>query len=439
VELKEIHILNNVLHDLLSEAAQNSLKLKIGSEKEYAKFLSALLEVVIGKNKSLPLKDILNLVGIAHIEPALLQKTNDIIEEIADQHFKGYNSEYTKWLQNTNNEIFSIHLAFIKETKSGIIQSERESLKSKLANIEKLDAFEFEENDIRSGIKLVERARIKEHFNQLYSQLRKAQVQSPKKSRFAILFSLVIVSSIVFAIVNPTVRHFIVEQYHKLIDKPHENEGATESTTQQVQALPSIADSTTVHSTDTIQEKSKQGDGKKGVIEKIKVKKDSLKKESKKTDNITSEIAHSSFDNADYGNNAEKVYENYFITNKKKLNPIEGFWLLNVKEKSNSVNSFKMKSAIVQIAKNKFELIHLNNEGTIEKLPYSMYFEFVSALEGYNFIIQLDNKTIFKSKATLQAKEGILLFESEYDARHFYPKNKEEMVKCKVSGYKKLK
>ena len=434
MELKEIHILNNTLHGLLTMAAQNTLKQKIGSEKEYAKFLIALLDVVIGKRSSPSLKDILSLLGISHIQNDLQQESTNIIEEIADLHFKGYNSDYTKWLQEHKNETFAIHLAFLKETKSGISQTERDSLKNKLVNIDKIDAFEFEEKDIRSGIKLNERIQLKRHFNELYTEFRIVGVAAPKKRKLILAISILFASSIVFAFVNPSIRHFILKEYHKLIDAPKENDKSSEIKLKSAQALPVNFDtiSTKINSVDSSLIKSTLNNKIDNEMEmhrhnKTKHKKDSAKLSVVNTDNFNDENELKT----------EKYYDAYFNENQKKLNSIEGFWLLNVKDKSNTANGFKMKSAIVRIAKNKFELVHLNNEGNIEKLPYNMYFQLVSVLEGYNFTIQVDNKTTFKSIATLQVKEGLLIFESEYDARHFNPKNRKEMVKCKVNAFKK--
>jgi len=435
VELKEIHILNNVLQGLLTKTAQNTLKQKIGSEKEYAKFLIALLDVVIGKRSSPSLKDILSLLGISHIQNDLQQESTNIIEEIADLHFKGYNSEYTKWLQEHKNETFAIHLAFLKETKSGISQTERDSLKNKLVNIDKLDAFEFEEKDIRSGIKLAERVRLKKRFNDLYSELRTNNVKTTKNKKFAIVFSLVLASSIVFAIVNPTVRRFIIEKYHKLIDAPEVHEDASESHLKSAQALPVSADSVSILETDSLQESPKVWN-ENHLAE--KPKKDTLKKVKAKTDHIHSSSTNSVFfdsDGVEY--KTEKDYEAYFKANKAKLNPIEGFWMLLVKEKSNTSSAIKVNCVIVNTAKNKYELIHLNQKVNLDNPPNKMYFELITHLEGYNFTALINNKVIFKSKGTLKPKEGLLIFESEYDARLFNPKNKKEMVRCRVSAYSK--
>jgi hypothetical protein len=435
VELKEIHILNNTLHDLLTESAQNTLKQKVGSEKEYNKFLIALLEVVISKRSSPSLKDILNLLGISHIQNDLQQKATDIIEGIADLHFKGYDSEYTQWLRESENETFTIHLAFLKETKSGISQTERESLKNKLVNIDKLDAFEFEEKDIRSGIILTERARLKKRFNELYSELRTNNIKPTKNRKFAIIFSLVIASSIVFAIVNPTVRHFIIEKYHKLIGTPEEHEGDSESRLKSAQALPVSADSASMHATDSLQESLKISNENHPSE---KTKKDTLKKVKAKTDHIHSSSTNSVFfDNEGVEYKTEKDYEAYFKANKAKLTPIEGFWMLVIREKSNTSSAIKVNCAIVNTAKNKYELIHLNKLVNLDNPPNKMYFELISPLEGYNFNTIINNKVILKSKGTLKPKEGLLIFESEYDARLFNPKNKKEMVKCKVSAYNK--
>ncbi len=199
MELREIHILDHTLNGLLTESEKNSLKRKFVSETEYNKYLLALLEVVIRKKNKTTLKELLSLLAISHIQNDLQKKTTDFIEELAELHFKGYQSEYTQWLKDHKNEIFVKHLVLLKETKTGVTNTERENLKSKLVNIDKLEAFEFDEKDIQLGIKLNERTRLKKHFNELYSELNAESNTSPKTRKFALAFTIVLASSIIFS------------------------------------------------------------------------------------------------------------------------------------------------------------------------------------------------------------------------------------------------
>lgn len=167
MNLKEIHIINSLIEQTLIKYEIEGLKERLRTLENYNAFSEKLMEIIIGKEKSITLLDFLTLNGLSDKFLFIQNKTVDLIEELAELHFKNLNSANTDFLLQSNNEVFLNHLDFLKETQEAFVIKERVDLKKKFEKLGKLNAFNIEENNIRSAVTLFERKRLKKHLAQL--------------------------------------------------------------------------------------------------------------------------------------------------------------------------------------------------------------------------------------------------------------------------------
>lgn len=170
MNLKEIHIINSLLEQSLIKYEIEGLKERLRTLESYNAFSEKLMEIIIGKNSSTTLLDFLTHNGLSDKFLSIQNKTVDVIEELAELHFKGFHSDYTDFLLQSNNEVFLNHLHFLRETKGAFTIKERIDLKKKFEKLGKLNEFSLEEKDIKSAVNLIERKRLKQHLAKLQSE-----------------------------------------------------------------------------------------------------------------------------------------------------------------------------------------------------------------------------------------------------------------------------
>lgn len=167
MNLKELHIINSVIEQALIKYELEGLKERLLSSENYTVFLEKLLNIIINKDTTVGLNDFLTTNGLSNKVLSIQNKTTDIIEELAELHYKGLSSDITQFLIKENNQLFLNHLAFLKETENSFLMKERIDLKKMVEKLGKLGEFNLEENEIQSAIILAERKRLKERFIKL--------------------------------------------------------------------------------------------------------------------------------------------------------------------------------------------------------------------------------------------------------------------------------
>jgi len=164
MNLKEIHIINSLIELTLIKHEIEGLKERLITLVNYNDFLEGLLGIIIGKDKSITLLDFLTNNSLSDKFLFIQNKKVDVIEELAELHFKELISDNTIFLLQSNDETFLNHLAFLRETEGAFIINERVDLKKKLEKLGKLNEFNLSENDIKLAITIAERKRLKEHL-----------------------------------------------------------------------------------------------------------------------------------------------------------------------------------------------------------------------------------------------------------------------------------
>jgi hypothetical protein len=164
MDLKEIHIVNSIIEEVLSDAEIATLKHNLQSEENYTNFLAKLIEVLIEKDSTINLKDFLEFNNLSLKYLVFKNKINDLLEDLADLKFNGHSSENINFLIDSKNETFSNHLDFLQETSKAVKIDQRATLKKKLEQLDKLNEFDLSEQDIKTAVKLKERARLKTHL-----------------------------------------------------------------------------------------------------------------------------------------------------------------------------------------------------------------------------------------------------------------------------------
>lgn len=167
MNLKEQHIIDSLISEALDADELSTLKNNLASEDNYENFLSKLLSIIISKDGTVSLFDFLKFNNLSSKFLFFQNKASDIIEDLAELSFKGYESETITFLVQTNNEVFLKHIQFLKETQNAIIFSERISLKKKLEKLDELNGFDLDEKEIKAAITLHERSRLKKHLFEL--------------------------------------------------------------------------------------------------------------------------------------------------------------------------------------------------------------------------------------------------------------------------------
>jgi hypothetical protein len=167
MNLKEQHIIDSLIKETLDAEELSALKSNLVNENNYENFLNKLLSIIINKDLTVSLIDFLKFNNLSNKVLFFQNKATDVIEELAELSFKGHESENTIYLEQSNNEVFQDHIQFLKETQNAIIFSERIALKKKLEKLDDLNAFDFDEKDIKAAITLHERQKLKKHLSEL--------------------------------------------------------------------------------------------------------------------------------------------------------------------------------------------------------------------------------------------------------------------------------
>ncbi len=170
---KEIEIANSIIESILSTEEIAQLKQSLQTEDNFQHFLSKYIEIAIGMDQSISLMAFLEFNNIASKFASFKHKATDLIEELADLNFNGHNSNSTNFLQSGENAIFLNQLEFLKNTNKAIKINQRSELKKKFQQLEKLDAFDLTENEIKSAINILERQKIKSRLNEIASSEKK--------------------------------------------------------------------------------------------------------------------------------------------------------------------------------------------------------------------------------------------------------------------------
>ena len=152
--LKEQHIIDSLIKEALDAEELSALKSNLVNENNYENFLNKLLSIIISKDVTVSLIDFLKFNNLSNKLLFFQNKATDVIEKLAELSFKGHESENTIYLEQSNNDVFQDHIQFLKETQNAIIFSERIALKKKLEKLDDLNAFDFDEKDIKAAITL---------------------------------------------------------------------------------------------------------------------------------------------------------------------------------------------------------------------------------------------------------------------------------------------
>lgn len=189
---KEIEISNSIIESVLSTNELANLKQNLQTDDNFQHFLTKYIEIVIGMDESMSLLEFLDFNRIASKFIPLNHKANDLIEELADLSFKGYQSIYTDFLNKTQNKIFLNHLNFLENTQQAIKINQRAELKKKFQQIEKLDTFDLSENEIKSAITILERQKIKNQLNDIAEKENKEKrIDSEKALKYGFIDEVV--------------------------------------------------------------------------------------------------------------------------------------------------------------------------------------------------------------------------------------------------------
>jgi len=395
--VKEINIIKAVVAEALGDRENQTLKSFLGSEDSYLKFLDKFLRILIEQDKTITLRQFLDLHNISIELSNFLYRKEEIIWEIAELSAAGYTSEIIQWLQQSKNETYLNHLNFLSETKAGIKISERDALKKRLSNIDKINAFELSETEIKAGIKIVERKRLKKRFDELEKLSgSNTNASKPFKLKYSTLFLLIIASTFVLAVSIPSIRNFIKHEFNKIF-KPEQPTEPSNSTTPK-ENKPTIKLDTVKPNTIAQDTALKIADSTNTLP---KTKRLFLGKSKSKTIG---------------------TYKSYFIKYKNDLEPTEGIW--TIKEK----NSANYSCAIFKVADNKYELRYFNQSGAWERADHTYYFKVQVKSKNYLYSEYLEKKLI---------GSGVLKFHSPTSFKCEYDYNQEFLKKMGVKEGKK--
>lgn len=425
MEFKEINILNLAILEVLNEREHRALKLLLVSEENYQNFLRKFLQVIIGRDNTVSLEQFLELHNLSNKLGEFQSKTIEILEEIAELVFRGYTSENTQWLLQSKNEVITRHLAFLQETKSGVLKIERDALKKRLADIDKVNALELTDQEIKTGIKILERKRLKSKFNELNAKLKQShndnQRSAPRKLKYSTIFVLLIVSGFIFAVSIPKVRNYIIKQLQEIFNKKiTENNPSTGS---KVNSPSLQADSLRL-----------QGNGRDSLD---LVAKSLQSKNSKDSALVKTAKTYKLYRAYGVKNVNLKAYEKHFIIHKNEIDSIEGVWELNGKFKKYS-NPIKTRCAIREIENNKFEMVFFDDAGNKWSLRIKYFLLKTDNPSKYDLLEYVNNELISKKSLVFKKKDALRfqvdMFLSEFNV---VIKNSDERVPCTYIGRKK--
>ena len=222
MKTQESNIVGLVILDLLTEREHKALKILLETEVNYQIFLTKLLEILIGKENNISLNDFLELHNLNGKDSEFQESISSIIEDIAELSSKGFSSEYTKWFEDNQNRIYLDHLTFAKEIKKGFEIKERIAIKDRLLLIDKMKDFDVSDDELRVGLTILERRRLKQRFAEIdtaqesyYSKENKGFFQL----KFATIVLLITISGAILAFSIPGFRNFIQKEFKELFQK----------------------------------------------------------------------------------------------------------------------------------------------------------------------------------------------------------------------------
>ena len=222
MKTQESNIVGLVILDLLTEREHKALKILLETEVNYQIFLTKLLEILIGKENNISLNDFLELHNLNGKDSEFQESISSIIEDIAELSSKGFSSEYTKWFEDNQNRIYLDHLTFAKEIKKGFEIKERIAIKDRLLLIDKMKDFDVSDDELRVGLTILERRRLKQRFAEIdtaqesyYSKEKKGFFQL----KFATIVLLITISGAILAFSIPGFRNFIQKEFKELFQK----------------------------------------------------------------------------------------------------------------------------------------------------------------------------------------------------------------------------
>ena len=161
--------MNSLIEPSLNRNQIDGLKERLRTSENYNAFWQKLLEIIIGKDQSISLLDFLTSNGLSDKFLFIQNKTEAVIEELAELHFKELKSVNTNFLLQSNNQVFLHHLEFLTETASALVIKERVELKKKFQKLDNLNEFNLNEKDIKTAVVASERKRLKQHLSSLES------------------------------------------------------------------------------------------------------------------------------------------------------------------------------------------------------------------------------------------------------------------------------
>ncbi len=249
---EESKIINEVVLVVLTEKESTALKTFLKTNESYEKFCEKLFEILIGKEKIIDLQDFLDLHRLLEKQAEFKNRTNLVIESLADAAFNGYSSANTKWLEETKNAVYLEQISFLKELKRGVSETERGDLKKRFSILDKLPEFELTEKEIKAAFVIIERKRLKERFNKLGLKPEPSYNERLRGSvSISTLVILTIVSGVILAVSIPKVRNYLKEQLKEIFSQNEsgDKEQAWSKTAPQEMAA---VDSSDAHSADTL-------------------------------------------------------------------------------------------------------------------------------------------------------------------------------------------
>lgn len=230
MNFKETYIINSLIEQSLNRNQIDGLKERLQTSENYNVFSRKLLEVIIGKDQSISLLDFLTSNGLSDKFLFIQNKTEDVIEELAELHFKELKSVNTNFLLQSKNQVFLRHLGFLTETASAVVIKERVELKKKFQKFDKLNSFNLDEKDIKTAVVASERKRLKQHLSSLQS----SEKTTSKIIAFDFKAGLKYAAIIIF-VVGPAI--FIINRINHSVSTK-DNEVADKHVKTKVDSLP---------------------------------------------------------------------------------------------------------------------------------------------------------------------------------------------------------
>lgn len=444
MKTKESNLIGLVILDILKEREHMALKLMLETEENYQLFLLKLLNILIGKDSTIPLSNFLDLHNMSGKEINLNNHTNDIIEDIAELAFKGYSSENTIWLKENKNIVYLEHLSFLEDVRSEIEKKERITIKNRLKLLSEMRDFDLTEDEMREGIILYERTRLRKHFAQLSAQektVTKVKASnSPNRLKYASILLLIGVSSIILAYSIPQVRNFIKKEFKELFQKEEQAKPLPNKLNTNTEAiLPPDTAIIQIDSTgaDSIFIKTESQN---------KKETEAVKAKANYKENVITEvvvvpkkevplIAHIENREASISD-----YQNYFARNKKQLDPIESLWKINGAISKYPDNPVILTCAIRKLEGKNYELVYFTLDGSIAKMHYKSLITSKGDFSNFQ-LTQYENDSLCNPYGIFLSEKNILTFKSHFilgDFANVSSEMKSEKVDCTITA-KKIK